>query len=304
MLTELSNDNCDWSELTREAEHARTTHNVVEVNLICLSKLIKYCIRKGNYKTAEEKLNEYAATLPTCKPSEMEVFQVIEQYLRCLMERSNGNYDKSYEIAKECLDTVDKIQPGIVSTEFYVLAATVVNILAMKTEDASARRPLLAEANDLIYKAARHVQDVRTSELVKADLKQKVYTNQVMFLSGSCLAGYKLTDFHASVVDKNEATKYLDWTNHIVTDQNIPLSDYRNTQLYLAKSDLFYLASMLEEGRKSYLLKQASKFAQQAKRLAEVDKFPELESYAQNRIAIIEQETGNACNILHFAPLE
>ena len=46
-LVELLSDNCEWSDLEKAAEIARTKHNNVEVNLICLSKLIRYCINKG-----------------------------------------------------------------------------------------------------------------------------------------------------------------------------------------------------------------------------------------------------------------
>jgi hypothetical protein len=52
MLTELLNDNCEWSELKKATENAQTTHDEVDVRLLCLSKLIKYCLRKGYYEKA------------------------------------------------------------------------------------------------------------------------------------------------------------------------------------------------------------------------------------------------------------
>ena len=272
--------------------------------MICLSKLIEYCIIKGEHKTAEEKLKEYNDTLPTCTQSELGVFQVIEDYLRCFMERSKGNYDKSYEIAKSGLDNLDEIQPGIVSAEFYALAATVVNIVAMKTEDASKRDPLLSEAKDLFFKALRHLQDVRKSKFVKADLEQKVYTNFAMFLSGSCLAGSKPTNFHALDVDQTEAQNQLDIMNRIVIYENIAPSRYRETQHRLAQSDVLFLASCTSKGaREKHLLKQALKFAEQAKDFAEVGNFKEMFGYAESRITLIQkQEIGNALDILYFAP--
>ena len=294
VLTQLLNDNCEWSDLEKAVEKVQTNHNKVGVSLICLSKLIEYCIRKGDHTTAEEKLNEYNATLPNCTPSELDVFEVKELYLRCFMERWKGNYKKSYEIVKSSSNKAKNIQPGIVSTEFYALVATVVNILAMKTKDASARDHLLFQAKELFNKALRHLQNVRTSKFAKADLEQKLYTNLAMFHSGSCLAGYKLTDSNASVVDETVAKQNLHEINRIVSHQNIPLCRYREIQHDLAQSDLFYLASKSGGGRTNYLLKQALHFAKRAKYLAEVGNFREMVLYAQLRVEAIPVETGNA----------
>ena len=294
-LTELLCDNCEWSDLVKEAENARTNHNNnVEVNLICLSKMIKYCIRKGDYKAAEEKLNEYNDPLRKCTPSEMDVFKIIELYLRCFMERSKGRYDESYEIAMKSMEKIEKIQPGIVSTEFYVLAATVVNILAMKTEDSSQRSLYLSQAKDLFDKSLRHVEKVKCkSKFVKANLEQKIYTNLAMFHSGSSLAGFKLMDFRDSIVDETEAKENLNKIHRIVTNENIAFSAFRDIQHHLAQSDRFYLASKLEETRKKYLLNEALKSAKQAEHLASDGKFPELEHYAHYRATLIPHEIGN-----------
>ena len=165
----------------------------------------------------------------------------------------------------------------------------------MKTENRAERCLLLPEAKELFFIALRHLQEVPTSKFVKADLKQQVYSNLAMFLSGSCLAGYKLTDSHAQIVDEVEVRNCLDKINRIVTQENLPLSVYRDTQRHLVQSDLFYLASKSEGVKKTYLLKQALKFAKQAKNLAEVGNFTEMDRYAQYRVALMQEETGIAC---------
>ena len=293
-LAELLIDNCEWSEFEKAAESTRTSHNKVEVSLICLSRLIRYRIMKGDYEKATEQLNEYKDTLSACAKTELGVFEAIELYLRCFMERSKGNFDESYEIAKIGLRKVEKIRPGIESTEFYILAESVVNILAMKTEDRSKRDPLLTETKDFFFKALRHLREVRASRFVKADLEQKLYRNLAIFQSGSCLAGYKLTDFHASTVDKKEAQNQLDSMNRIVIYENIALSRYRKAQHHLAQSDLFYLASKLGGAKKKYLLKQASKFSEYARDLAKAGNHLEMTLYAQNRVELVHEEEGNA----------
>ena len=294
-LAELLNDNCEWSDLEKAVENAQTRHNMkVEVRLIGMSQIIRYWIMKGDYEKAEEKLNEYNATLPTCTGTELDVFEVIELFLRCFMERSKGDYEESYKIAKDSMGKVEKIPLGIVSTEFYVLAATVVNILAVKTADVVERNSLLTEAQDLFFKALHHLQDVHAPTFVKADLAQKLYTNLAMFHLGSCLAGDKLMNFRTPIVDKMEAQNQLANMNRIVTYENIALSRYRETQHHLAQSDLFYRASKCEEVRKNYLLKQALKFAEHAKRLAEFGNFSEMIRYAQNRVNLMHKEAGNA----------
>ena len=100
-LTELLNENCERKELEEAVENVRTRHDKIEISLICLSKLIKYCIKRCDLKTAEEKLNEYNDNLRECTSTQLGVFEVMGQYLRCFMERSKGNYDESYKIAKD-----------------------------------------------------------------------------------------------------------------------------------------------------------------------------------------------------------
>ena len=78
MQTELLNDNCEWSELKKATENSRTTHDKDKVRLLCLSKLIKYCIRKGDDKKADKMLEEYKKTSLRLESAKVEVFEVME----------------------------------------------------------------------------------------------------------------------------------------------------------------------------------------------------------------------------------
>ena len=292
MLTELLNDNCEWSVLKKATENAQTTHAGVDVRLLCLSKLIKFCLRKGYYEKAGKMFEEYKTILP--QSAKVEVFKVMEQYLHCFKERSQGNYERSYEIADQCLKKLDEIQPGIVSAAFFVLEATVVNIIAIKKEDRSERIPLVTKAKELYARAERHLQYVHGFEAAKVDLKQKIYMNEVMLFSGSSLAGNKLADPDASVIIKAEAQNCLDKSQHIVTYEMFPLSEFRDIQHNLAQSDFFYRYSNSDKPLALRdRMKKALKLAKRAERSANDAGLSEMRRYAQNRVELIQKEICN-----------
>ena len=290
MLTELLNNNCEWSELKKAAGKAQTTHDEVDVRLVCLFKLIKFCLRKGDYKKAEELFKEYGSILP--KSANPQKFKIMEQYLLCLGERSKGNYEKSYDIANKCLNKLDEIQPGIVSAAFFVLVATVVNIIAAKKKDLSERKPFVTKAKQYYNTAERHLKNVHGFEAAKADLRQKIYVNEVMLFSGSSLAGNKVTDSDASVMSKADAQNCLDKSQHIVTHEMFPLSELREIQYNFAQSDLFYRHSNSDKTPQDRM-KQALKFARRAENAANDAGLPEMERYAKNRVTSIQEEIDN-----------
>ena len=288
MLTELLNDNCEWKELKEASENAqRSAHGVTDIRLICLSKLIKYCIRKGDYEKTDELFEDYKTNL--AKSNKQEVFEIMEQYLYCFKERSMGNFEKSYEIAKNCLNKLEKMQPGIISAAFFVLIATVVNIIAMKKKGRSERSPYVSKAKEFYDTAERHLQHVHGFEAAKADLRQKVYMNETMLFSGSSLAGFMLADSDASVMSRAEAQNCLDKSQHIVTHGMFPLSEFREIQHNLAKSDFFYRYVNTDKPRQDSI-KKALKFAKRAQQSANDAGLPEMKKYAENRVSSIRRE--------------
>ena len=290
ILTELLNDNCEWSELKKAAENAQTTHDEVDIRLICLSKLIKFCLRKGYYENADKMFKEYEELLP--KSSNVELFEIIEQYLLCFQERSKGNYEKSYEIASKCLEKLEKIQPGIVSAAFFVLVATVVNIIAIEKCNRSEKNSFITQAKQYYHTAERHLENVHGLEAARADLKHKIYVNEAMFFSGSCLAGNKLVNFDASVISKAQAQKCFDKSHDIVSHDMFPLSEFREIQYNLAQSDHFYrhCNSKLTVQQR---MKKALKFAKRAEDAANDAGLREMSQYAKNRVTSIQEEIEN-----------
>ena len=233
---------------------------------------------------------EYEELLPNS--SNVELFEIIEQYLLCFQERSKGYYEKSYEVAKKCLKKLDKIQPGIVSAAFFVLVATVVNIIAIEKCNRSEKNSFVTQAKQYYITAERHLENVHGLEAAKADLKHKIFVNEAMLFSGSCLAGNKLVNFDASVISKAQAQKCFDKSYDVVSHDMFPLSEFREIQFNLAQSDHFYRHSY-SKWTVQHRMKKALKFAKRAERAASDAGLREMSQYAKNRVTSIQEEMEN-----------
>ena len=284
MLTDLLNDDCPWSELKKASEEAQTDHHEADIRLICLSKLIKFCLRKGDYEKADEMFEEYKTILPDS--SKLDVFEIMEQYLRCLKERSKGNFDNSFEIAKKCLKKLDDMQPGIVSAAFFVLIAIIFNIIATKRNQPE-RYPFINKAKEYYHKAELLLQNIHGFEAAKADLKHKIYMNEAMLFSGSSLAGKMFPDLDVSVLSKADAQTCFDKSQHIVNHEFFPLSDLREIQHSLAQADFYFQFN--DSGKPQQVcMKKALKFAKRAEKSANDVGLPEMERYAKIRVTSIQ----------------
>ncbi|CAB3979571.1 Hypothetical predicted protein [Paramuricea clavata] len=98
-----------------------------------------------------------------------------------------------------------------------------------------------------------------------------------------------LADPDASVMSKAEAQNCLDKSQHIVTHEMFPLSEFRDVQHNLAQSDFFYRYSKSDNPR----MKKALKFAKRAQQSANDAGLPEMKLYAENRVALIQNEIDN-----------
>ncbi|XP_028410224.1 uncharacterized protein LOC114532829 [Dendronephthya gigantea] len=287
MLTNLLIDDCEWSDLKEAADKARDHHDSIDIRLICLSKLIKLCLRKGYFEKADEMFKEYKTTLS--KSENVKTFEIVGEYLNCLSERSRGNFKASCKIAMKSLQKLDKIHPDIVSAA-YLLMATVFNITAMKKEGKTERSPFITRAKECYCKAEIHLQYVSPEfKAAKMDLRHKINMTKAMFFSGSSLEGTMLLDRDVSVINTDEAQNCLDESHHIVIRQKSGLSDLRSIQKLLAQSDLFYQAGTVATAlKKEQVISDALKFAKRAEHLAEDAGVPEMRQYARNRVMAIE----------------
>ena len=297
-LTKMLNNNCSWSELKQASESAEGSYDEVnvklEVKLICLSKLVSYCYRRGDFSQAEDLLGKYRSVLSESKVSS--VFEVLEQYLHCAMERSRGDNEKSYEIAKNCSKRVDEMPAaGIITAAFHVLAGTVVNNLATQEENSDRRSRLIEEARTFYTKTKEHLKSVQDFPSAKADIEHKMYTNLAMLNLGCSLSGniaYEMNDFG----DTKTAEDCLLETKRIELRDKYPFSDFREIQYDLAISCLLYRSSREEPShhRQVELLIDALRFSKKAEQIAKDCNFQEMRRCSKKRTDFF-QETLQQC---------
>ena len=301
ILTKLLIDDCEWSHLKEEADKARNHHDSINIRLICLSKLIKFCLRKGDFEKADEMFVEYKTTLSKAKNA---TFELVEEYLHCLSERSRGNFEASCQIAMKSFSKLDKIHPGIVSAAYFVLMATVFNITAMKKESKLERSSFITKAKECYCKAEIHLQHVLPEfKAAKMDLRHKINMTKAMLFSGSSLEGTMLLNQDTSVINTAEAQNCLDESHHIVIHQRCRLSELRFIQNLLAQSDLFHQAGTVDTApQKNQVISDALKIAKQAEHLAKDAGFPEMKRYARNRVVAIEKHLQTLNTLLEMHP--
>ena len=274
--------------MKKAAEEAESTHDSINVKLICLSKLIKFCLRKGDSEKADKMLQEYKATLVD---SENVKFYLLEEYLNCLKERSRGNFETSYKIAMESLKILEKIQPGVFSAAYFVLIATVLNIIAMKKKNTTERGPFITKAKEFYEKAENHLQHVSHEfKAAEIDLRQKICVNKAMLLSGSSLDGSMVPD-DASVINIDEAQNCLKRSEEMVPPCNLRL-----IQKLFAQSDLFYRIGKTDMGMQDnqmrvQMMMGALKLAKQAAHSAKEAGLAEMKLYAENRVRAVENQS-------------
>ena len=186
-LTSLLNNNCNGDELNEASEKALENYQQKSpqnsnVTLICLSKVVSFHLRKGEYALAEENLNKYTKTLPFS--TNQTRFKVMEQYLYSIMERSKENYEESYKFAKGSLNDLKKLSFCIISAAFYVQIATLENILAMKTKNPKELSSLMRKAEKNYDTASSHLNEIQGNSTTKAEYQQKVYINKALLFLG------------------------------------------------------------------------------------------------------------------------
>ena len=288
ILTKLLNNNCTWSELKQASESAESSSEASGVKLICLSKLVAFCFRRGDFSKAEDLLEEYKTILG--KSQNTLVFEVMEQYLRCAMERIRGDYEKSHNIAKVCLEKLEQIPAGIISAAFYVLTGTVVNILAIQEQNSARGSSLINDAKTFYNKTKEHLEKVQGFPSARADLEQKMYTNLAILNLGSSLSG-DITDQYEDFGNVKTAEYCLEKIHYMITHDKYPLSDFREIQHCFALSCLYYRSSHEESlDRRIELLQDAMKFSKKAEKLATDCELVEMINYSKKRVNFLQDK--------------
>ena len=287
-LTDRLNSNCNHDELHAASKTAQEKYKISDVELTCLSKLVSFHLRKGDYDKAEERLTEYSKILP--KSTKHTRGKVMEQYLYSIMARCKGEYKKGYEIAIKCLNDLKKLPVSTMSAAFYVQIATLENILAMQTKNSKQMLSLFRKAEKTYDIAKSHLDELHTHSTTKAEYQQKIYINKALLYLGCSLSGDILPDSE-SCIDIKKAQDYLSMTQEIVIRQSYPLSKFRKIQSLFGYACLSYRNANDNQSRYSELLKYAVDYSKEAESLARELGFAEMMTYAKTFIELFERKS-------------
>ena len=285
-LTNLLNNNCNGEELNAASKTAQENYIVNDVKLICLSKFVSFHLRRGEYDQAGKILKEYSETLPSS--TDPTRAKVMEQYLHSIMERCKGDYEKSYEIAKKCLNDLKQLPSTYISAAFYVQIATLENILAMKTKNRKEIISLISKAEQNCDIASSHLDKLPKHSAIKADYQKKIYINKALLYLGCSLSSDMLADCE-ELINIEKAQHYLLKTQQII-HKSYPLSKFRKIQNLFAQACLSYRMGNDDSSRRTELLKHALDYSKEAQSLAKNFGFPEMKTYAENFIKYFESK--------------
>lgn len=267
----------------------------IEVSLVLLSKWFVFYYRKSEYENAENCLEKFRDGLQGAK--DYLIFDVRGCLILSAMERTRGNHQKSYEIAKECLFKVEQISPSILTAEFYVHFATMLTIIEGKKE----LRDLLKkdlntasfreEAIVFYNKALQHLRQTDYVPRSKADMEQKTHINLAILNLGCSLSG-DVVDHLVTKEAIDAASSNLECVSDSINKARNPLSGFRKCHQSFAQSSLFYRSSQFEPTpeRRIQLLESALQYAEEVKSLADMYEFHELSGYAKKHASVYEKE--------------
>ena len=213
----------------------------------------------------------------------------MEQYLHSIMERCKGDYEKSYEIAKKCLNDLKQLPSTYISAAFYVQIATLENILAMKTENRKEMLSLIRKAEKNCDIASSHLDQLPKHSAIKADYQENIYNNKALLYLGCSLSGDMLPDSE-ELINIEQAQQYLSLTQDIIIRLGYPLSKFRMIQYLFAQACLSYRLGNNDPSRQTEVLKHALDYSREAESLAENFRFPEMKTYAEKFIKFFESK--------------
>ena len=249
----------------------------VDVQLSTLSQEATYAFRSGKFDQAEKFIQVYDSLQPQCEEN-MLIPGSMGLYIKSANKRARGQYQESYELAKEGLQTADMLTSGLIQAWFCTHIALLANILANKESDTGKRVELVNEAKCLLGNALSYSNHVKAAnKLGKAvvDLQQKVYIHLSQLYLGLSLNG-SLSSYRISAEDVRLARNCLSMVAELEREQK--LSPSREVQYLLALSALLFREYKLGISTgDGYLGK-----CYEAIELATDNKFKEMLGYCQN----------------------
>ena len=248
--------------------------DVVEVKLVVLLKQILARSRKHNFVTADGLLKRYTELQKESK--ERHIFEVLGLYVRAAHTRPKGTENNSLNHIRDLLvAAISKSEwlfPGLVTVLVFLFAGTMTD----RFQDMRLYAP-----DVLSHNALGHLERIGFDHEVCADLKYKAHITLATFYLACNVSGKLFAD-HVDDMCLDKAASNLSIIHESVRQSNNKLTHYREGQVNLVESILFFRRSQNQRSERTRFLREAFKLSQKSENLAQKWKFYEIELWSRS----------------------
>ena len=288
-------NNGDHYEFEKFAALAQRTFQVTEVQLVILGERSTHAYKSGHFEKAHSLIAKYESFLSQAYTKDYLLFIFRAAYAKSAISRAEGNYQKSYAIARQGLQLVEMVPAGILVAWFYTHVAIVEKRLSQQTKEEAERVCLVQSAMDHCIKALQHAKTSTVEQEFSntvADTQQRIHIYRAITLLGDFATGANFRK--ATPSDIKAAETDLSVCDRLIL-QGFKETKYRKIYHLLALSDLV-LCQWWQQRQQQikddscetpYLLKEAFDYATEAKELSTKFHFQELTNSARYRLAVI-----------------
>ena len=277
--------NGDWCAIVKECEVLRKKPQLYGMMLLILSKQITASYRRGQFKKAQNLLEEYEKILPKAK--DRMIFEVMKLFLEAALKRASGDLKGLIEPLKSALSMAELIEPGLVPAIVYVFAATVTDLV----DSGDLAKKLSPDF--LSKRALEHLRRVPDSSQIISDMKQKAHMSLATFYLGCNINGKCIRD-NKNNLDFEKAEIHI--TNVGKLAKASPQTKYREVQLNLVLSIRDRRHSQLSPDESVRFLRRAFGYGEKARRMANNFKFTEMIEWSNANKAFCTVELLRAWN--------
>ena len=235
--------NGHWSDFPKAIDEIRQKNSQsLETALLILSKQITAGYCTGQFKKADEYLEQYETIVPQTK--DRLIFDVIKLYLKAAVKRASGDLEAVEECLNAALSMAEQIEPGLVPAIVYLFAATVADLIY--TEDTHKKY----SPDTLSRKALDHLYHVPDSSDVRADMEQKAHMTLATFYLGCNMNGVRIRD-NIDISDLENVKVSITAANESIYSAS-PRTKYREGQFNLVLSIYNYRRSQIHHVRSNF----------------------------------------------------
>ncbi|CAB4043765.1 Hypothetical predicted protein, partial [Paramuricea clavata] len=251
------------------------------MKLLVLSKKVTACYRTGNFNEARDLLEQYKTILPQVQ--DRLIFEVMGLYLEAALKRASGDFQELAGLLTEALSKAELIEPGLVTAIVYVFAGTVTDLI--NSEDPSNK---IDSPDVLSIRALEHLQCVKDSSDVLADMKRKAHISLATFCLCCNISGQRIKG-NVDNASLGKAKTSIEAVDQSAFEEH-PLSGYHDVQRYLVLAIFHYRSSQLSPDQRIRFLGNASRYAKKAECLAKEYQFAEMIEWSKANEALCTEE--------------